>query len=239
MADVTLILAFVAGLLSFLSPCVLPLIPGYLSYLSGVSLTESSLARITKKAKLRIFLHAVLFVLGFTVIFSALGILLNSVLADIATPVRIWLGRVAGVIIILFGLYLLGLMRIPWLEREHVIRRKNSKSSYATSFIFGTTFAVGWTPCIGPILASILALAVATPINAFTLLLVYSIGLSVPFLIVGLFTSQANNFIAKYAGAFRYVNIVAGILLIILGILVFTNNLIYFAQIPFLSNLFR
>jgi len=239
MADITLIAAFIAGILSFLSPCVLPLIPGYLAYLSGISLTESKLSHLTKNARLRIFLNAVLFVLGFTIVFSVLGVLLNTVLSDVITPVRIWLGRIGGTIIILFGLYLVNLIRIPWLEREHTLKAKKFKSSYITSFVFGTTFAVGWTPCIGPLLAGILTLAVVTPVNAFTLLLSYSIGLSVPFLIVGAFTSQSNKFIAKHAGAFKYVNIIGGILLIILGILVFTNNLIYFAQIPFLSNLFR
>jgi len=230
MIEITLTIAFVAGLVSFLSPCVLPIIPGFLAYLSGTSISE---ARSKRKD---IFLNSLLFVLGFSVIFAILGVLLNSLLASVAYDVQIWLGRIGGVIIIFFGLYLTRLIKIPFLEREHKFSVKtNLKSKYLTSFLFGSAFAAGWTPCVGAALGATLALAATQPVTAFSLLLAYSFGLGIPFLVVGLFTAQAANLINRYAHIFIYVNIGFGIILILLGILVFTQNLNLVANFQLLN----
>jgi len=230
MTEITLTIAFIAGLVSFLSPCVLPIIPGFLAYLSGTSLSDAHSKRKN------IFLNSLFFVLGFSIIFAILGVLLNSLLEAVAYDVQIWLGRIGGILIIFFGLYLTKLIRIPFLEREHKLNVKiKFKSRYFTSFIFGSAFAVGWTPCVGAALGATLALAATQPVDAFSLLLSYSLGLGIPFLVVGLFTAQASNFINRYAGVFTYVNIGFGIILILLGILVFTQNLNLIANFQLLN----
>ena len=185
-----------------------------------------------------IFLNSVFFVLGFSIIFSIVGVLLQSVLAKVSFTVQQWLGYIGGTIIIFFGIYLLGLIKISFLEREHKLRVKRKfRYSYITSFVFGSAFAVGWTPCVGAILGGILTLAVSNPASAFPLLISYSIGLGIPFLIVGLFTDRASKFIEKAGPKLKYVNYVFGAILIILGIFVFTNQLSRIANVPFLSNL--
>ncbi len=222
--------AFLAGLVSFLAPCVLPLIPGFLAYLGGVGSENEAGAR--KK----IFINSVFFVLGFSFVFASLGVLLNTVLEAIAYDVQIWLSRIGGLLIITFGLFLVGLIRIPLLEREHKFAVKTRFSSrYATSFLFGLAFAAGWTPCVGPALGIILGLAATEPGSAFVLLLTYSLGLGIPFLIVGLFTAQATSFIARYGKLLNYLNITFGIILILLGVLVFTQSLNLIANFDFIN----
>jgi cytochrome c-type biogenesis protein len=179
-----------------------------------------------QKRNWSIFINSVFFVLGFSVIFSLVGVLLQSVLSDVSYEVQIWLGRIGGIIIILFGLYLLKLINPKFLQKEYKIKvKKRFKSSYITSFVFGAAFAVGWTPCVGAILGAILTLAVTNPTSAFFLLLSYSIGLGIPFLLVGLFTNQAQKFISKSGRWLLYINYIFGVILIALGILVFTNQL--------------
>ena len=217
MAETTIFVAFIAGIVSFLSPCVLPLIPGFLAYLSS-SGKEST--------RLTMFLHSVAFVLGFSLVFALLGVLLNTVLERISYQVQTWLSRIGGLIIILFALYVLGLLKIGFLEREHKLKVKKKFSiAYLTSFVFGAAFAVGWTPCVSAILGSIFALAITQPNLAFTLLMSYALGLGIPFLVVGLFSVQATRLINKSQKFLKYFNIIVGILLLILGILVFTNKL--------------
>jgi cytochrome c-type biogenesis protein len=224
MVEITILVAFIGGLVSFLSPCMLPIIPTFLAYLAGVSLTE------TKSKQKHIFLNSLFFVLGFSVVFAILGILLNTILQAFAYDVQVWLARIGGIIVIFFGLYLVGLIEIPFLEREYKFKiGLKFKSKYLTSFLFGSALAAGWTPCVGVAFGSILGLAAIKPGLAFYLLLSYSLGLGVPFLIVGLFTSQASSLITnvtiRHAKLFKYINIVFGTILIILGILAFTQNL--------------
>ncbi len=220
MNSISLIVALSAGFVSFLSPCVLPIIPGFLSYLAGSSLSESQPKRKD------IFLSSLFFVIGFSVIFSILGIILNVVLAQSAYSVQTWLARIGGAVIIIFGLYLTGLIKLPFLNREYKFAVKTQfKSRYLTSFTFGAAFAAGWTPCVGAVLGSILGLAVKEPGSAFALLFAYSLGLGLPFLIVGLFASQAANFILRYNHIFRYVTVAFGAILVVLGILAFTQSL--------------
>ncbi len=217
--SVNLVVAFTGGIVSFLSPCVLPLIPGYLAYLAGTSL-ESNTKRV------EIFINSIFFVLGFSTVFAILGVLLNSILRSIGFGLEIWLSRVGGIIIIFFGLYLTGLIRIGFLEREHKISiRYKFKSRYLTSFLFGAAFAAGWTPCVGAALGAILTLAATHPGQSFGLLFAYSLGLGIPFLIVGLFAGEFGRIISRIGPILKYIDIIFGILLIIFGILVFTQSL--------------
>lgn len=230
MQSASLTIAFVAGLVSFASPCVLPIIPGFLAYLAGSSLKETEIKRWP------IFFNSLFFVLGFAVVFSVLGVVLNTILEAIAYDVQIWLSRVGGLIVIFFGLYLTGLIKLAFLEKEYKFRvTGNFSSKYITSFLFGAAFAAGWTPCVGAVLGGILGLAATAPGSAFNLLLTYSLGLGLPFLLVGLFTAQAANFVNKYSGALKYIEIIFGIFLIILGVLVFTQSLSLTANFELLN----
>ncbi|MBP7819672.1 cytochrome C biogenesis protein [Candidatus Gracilibacteria bacterium] len=233
MTDFKVVAAFLGGLASFLAPCVLPLIPGFLAYISGTTVGESKSHRYT------VFLNSVFFVLGFSLVFSLLGVLLQTILANVAYEVQTWLARIGGVIIIFFGLYLTGLIKINFLksEKKLSIQRKDGRSSYLTSFLFGLAFAAGWTPCVGPVLAGILGLAATAPGSAFGLLVAYTMGLGLPFLIVGFFTGEALGFIQKFRSKLRYAELVFGLLLIGLGILIFTENLSLVANFDFLNKL--
>ncbi len=232
MTQTLLIGAFLGGLVSFLAPCVLPIIPGFLAYLAGASTTD------TGSKRKEIFINSIFFVLGFGIIFSLLGVLLNTILGNIAYDVQIWLSRIGGVMIIFFGLYLIQLIKIPFLEREYKLGIKAQfKSRYATSFFFGLAFAAGWTPCVGPALGVILGLAATQPGSAFILLLTYSLGLGIPFLIVGAFTAQAADFINRHAVALKYLNIVFGVILLALGVLIFTQKLALIANFSFLNQI--
>lgn len=230
MTHLTLGVAFAAGVVSFLAPCVLPLIPGFLAYLSGTSLGDS------QGKRLAVFLNSACFVLGFSVVFAVLGVLLNTLLEQVAYDVQIWLSRVGGAVIIIFGLYLAGLLKLPFLEREYKVPvRMRLSSRYLTSFVFGAAFAVGWTPCVGAALGSILGLAAARPGSAFSLLLAYALGLGVPFLLVGAFLGQASRWIQRNGRWLAVVNRAFGILLVGLGILVFTQSLNRIANFELLN----
>lgn len=191
------------------------------------------------KINLDTFKSSIFFVLGFSVIFSIVGVLLQTVLTNVGAEVQTWLGRIGGVIIIFFGLYIVGLIKPKFLEREHKLKIKTVfKSSYATSFAFGAAFAVGWTPCVTAALGAILALAATKPTSAFILLMTYTLGLGIPFLIVGLFTSQAQNLINKTGKWIKYLQTFFGILLILIGILIFVNQLSRIANLEFVADIF-
>lgn len=229
-SDTTLWVAFIAGIVSFLSPCVLPIIPGFLAYLAGSSVGES------KANRWAIFMNSVFFVLGFSTIFAALGVLLNTLLESIAFDAQIWMSRIGGAIVIFFGLYLMGLIKPAFLQREHKIQvQRKFSSRYLTSFVFGAAFAAGWTPCVGAVLGAILALAATQPGSAFALLLTYAIGLVIPFLLVGLFAAQSAQLIHRYGRYVVIINKAFGVILVILGILIFTGNLAKIANFELLN----
>ena len=210
-----------AGLLSFASPCVLPLVPAFLSYLGGVGLRAGERA-----SRIRVFLNSLAYVLGFTFVFSFLGVLLNGALQGVTYGLRIWLSRAGGLVIIFFGLCLLGLIKVGLLQEEHRIGRPGKfRRSYVFSFLFGASFAVGWSPCVGAILGAVLTLAATAPGQSFALLFAYSTGLGIPFLLAGAFVAQSQQLIRKAGPLLRYFNVAAGLLLIVLGILVFTDTL--------------
>ena len=240
MAEITLAVAVLAGLASFVAPCILPMIPAFLAYISGTTLSElnqkngSSTVTINRT---NIVLNSVFFVIGFSVVFSTLGVIINSVLSTSAGELVEGLNQVAGIIIVGFGIFLLLSTKINKLNMEKKFFPKSSKSSYPMSFVFGLAFAVGWTPCVGPILGTILTLAATTPSVAFNLLLLYSLGLGIPFILIGVFFSRATRVIRSMSKHLKYYNVFLGGFIILLGILVFTNQLAYIANFPLLNEL--
>jgi len=239
MPDPTIIVALFAGLGSFVAPCILPMIPAFLAYISGTTLAEIGTKQESNLQvnKMNILLNTVFFVLGFSIVFSILGVLINSALSDKIAGFSESLNFVAGIIIISFGLFLLFSTKINSLNIERKIVIKDFKASYPMSFIFGLAFAIGWTPCVGPILGTILTLAVTTPSMSFGLLLAYSFGLGIPFILMGVFFSRSTKIIRSMSRHLKYYNIMLGGLIIILGVLVFTNQLAYIANFPLLNEL--
>lgn len=223
-SSVSLIAAFSAGLLSFLSPCVLPLIPGYLSFMTGLSAAELS---DSDRSASRVMIPAVLFVVGFSVVFVAMGAS-ASVIGQFLDSYRVVVERIAGIVVVLFGVLMLGLIRVPWLYGEARADMAGSrKFGHGASVAMGMAFAAGWTPCVGPILGTILALAGSTGSVAqgALLLLVYSLGLGIPFLGVALLFGRVRPLLAWLNRHSLVVNRVAGVLLIAVGFLIFTGRL--------------
>lgn len=243
MAEITLAVAALAGLGSFVAPCILPMIPAFIAYISGTTLSDlsqnssSSGSKTVSINRTKIILNSVFFVLGFSVIFSTLGVIINSVLSTNTGELVEGLNQVAGVIIIGFGVFLLLSMKINKLNMEKKFIPKRAKASYPMSFVFGLAFAVGWTPCVGPILGTILTLAATTPSVAFNLLLVYSLGLGIPFILIGVFYSRATKMIRAMSKHLKYYNVILGGFIILLGALVLTNQLAYIANFPLLNEL--
>ena len=239
MTDVTILVALIAGLGSFVAPCILPMIPAFLAYISGTTITElgSKSGSVISINRSGIILNTVFFVLGFSVVFSALGVLINSVLSSVAGDIVQSLNYVGGIIIISFGIFLLLSTKIRALNIEKRFFPQRKKSSYPLSFVFGLAFAAGWTPCVDPILGTILTLAATTPSVSFHLLLAYSIGLGIPFVLMGVFFSRATRIIRAMSRHLKYYNLILGGFIIILGVLVFTNQLAYIANFPLLDRL--
>ncbi len=240
MAEITLAVAALAGLGSFVAPCILPMIPAFLAYISGTTLSELNQKDGTNTVlvnRTNIILNSVFFVLGFSVVFSTIGVIINSTLSSASWEIVDELNQIGGVIIIGFGIFLLLSMKINKLNLERKFFPKRSRASYPMSFVFGLAFAAGWTPCVGPILGSILTLAATTPSLAFNLLLVYSLGLGIPFILIGVFYSRANKIIRSMSKHLKYYNIILGGFIIVLGVLVFTNQLAYIANFPLLNEL--
>ena len=239
MADPTILIAFSAGLASFIAPCILPMIPAFLAYISGTTLTEISNNQKAnfKINKINIIANTVFFVLGFSIIFSTLGVLINSILSENINEMSNSLNVIAGIIIVIFGIFLIASTKINSLNKEKKFQIKNFKSSYPMSFVFGLAFAIGWTPCVGPILGTILTLAATTPSTSFSLLLAYSIGLGIPFILMGVFFSKSKKIISSMIKHLKYYNIVLGSFIILLGILISTNQLAYIANFPLLNEI--
>jgi len=239
MEDPTILIAFSAGLASFIAPCILPMIPAFLAYISGTTLTEINNDQKTnfKINKINIIANTIFFVLGFSVIFSTLGVLINSILSENINQLANSLNWIAGIIIVIFGIFMIASTKINSLNKEKKFQIKNFKSSYPMSFVFGLAFAIAWTPCVGPILGTILTLAATTPSISFTLLLAYSIGLGIPFILIGIFFSKSIKIISSMTKYLKYYNVVLGGFIILLGILIFTNQLAYIANFPLLNEI--
>lgn len=264
MAEISIIVSAIAGMGSFFSPCILPILPAFISYLSGTTLNEignindrktssfdnekttttttttidtinsnkKSLS-LHKSTRLNIFLNTIYFVLGFSLIFAVLGVALNSILVNVGTGFQNTLQIIGGIVIISFGVFLILSSKINNLNFERKLTKiPKFKTSYITSFVFGIAFAAGWTPCVGPILGSTFTLAATSPGEAYNLLLAYSLGLGTPFLITAAFFSRATGLLKKMLKYLKYFNPVMGAFLIILGILIFTNQLNILGNFP-------
>jgi cytochrome c-type biogenesis protein len=238
-SDITIAIAALAGLGSFVAPCILPMIPAFLAYISGTTITELNQKGNTTLSinRTNVILNTVFFVLGFSVVFSAIGVLINSVLSSSATELITTLNQIGGIIIIGFGGFLLLSTKFVSLNIEKRFFPKKTKSSYPLSFLFGLAFATGWTPCVGPVLGTILTLAATTPAMSFNLLLAYSLGLGIPFILMGVFFSKASRIVRAMNKHLRYYSLILGSFIIVLGILVFTNQLAYIANFPLLNEL--
>ena len=212
-------IAFAAGLLSFLSPCTLPLIPSYVGFLTGLSADELEVRRGTA------LLHALAFVAGFSGVFIALGAS-ASALGGLLLHWQVWIGRIVGVVVILFGLYLLRVIQPAFLSRERRLQLANKPLGFVGSAFVGITFGAAWTPCIGPILGAILTLAAAQASvgHGAALLTAYSIGLAVPFLLTALALDRFLVWFQRFRPYLVWVERIAGILLILLGLLLLTDR---------------
>ncbi len=227
MIEITYFGALVAGLLSFASPCVLPLIPAYISFLGGASLSqlteEDGVDVATQK---RVFYAAIAFVLGFSTVFIALGASATAISALIAQN-SLLLGQIAGVIIVIFGLHFIGVFRIGFLNFEKRFHLENKPADLVGSYILGLAFAFGWTPCVGPILASVLMVATSGDSIGYgiSLLTVYAAGLGIPFLVAAFAVKPFMKFLSRFKSQMRKIELTIGGLLIITGIAIFTGDL--------------
>lgn len=216
--------AFFAGILSFLSPCVLPLVPGYVSLISGASVEE--LQSPQRRMLRTVMLHSLTFVLGFSVVFVSLGAVATGV-GQVVNEYHSLLSKIAGIVVIIFGLHLTGLLKIKALYADKRMHEVKGGATAVGSFAVGFAFAFGWTPCIGPILATILVLAGAqeTVWKGVVLLAVYSLGLAVPFLLTSLGVDRFLAFYGRFRRHLHTVEVCSGVLLIAIGVLIFLNNL--------------
>lgn len=217
------IAAFLAGLVSFLSPCVLPLVPGYVSLISGVGAEQikSQESRLLRK----IMLNSISFILGFSVVFVTLGAISTEV-GQLLARYKSTLAQVAGVVIILFGLHLTGIFRINALYADKRLHNVKGGSTVGGAFLIGFAFAFGWTPCVGPILAVILGFAAAqdSVLKGIALLTIYSLGLAVPFLLTSLGLERFLKFYSRFRSHMHAVEVASGALLIVLGVLLVMNR---------------
>lgn len=229
MAQISVGLAFLAGLASFLSPCVFSLVPAYVGYLGGLAVggerTQTSSRWIT-------FSHGLAFVLGFSTVFVLLGVL-ASFAGGLLFDLRYWLAKIGGVVVVVFGLHMIGVFHIPFLAYDtRVQQAPDPKWGYLSSALMGVFFSAGWSPCVGPVLGAILTLAInggSVSLGA-VLLSAYSAGLAIPFLVAALGIGWVSTILKKYSKTMRYVEIAMGVILVIVGALLFSGIFELIAQ---------
>lgn len=222
MDNISFLLAFSAGMLSFLSPCVLPLMPAYVSYLTGSAIEEIN----SNKAGLKLFYKSIGFVIGFTIIFILMGASVSS-LGKLFTTHQSLFRQIGGILIIIFGLHTIGLFKIKMLYYDKRLLPFGGSNKNFSSIFIGMAFATGWTPCIGPILSSILIYAgsMDTIGKGILLLLFYSLGLAIPFMLTAFAIGSFSKYFKKFSKYLPVVSMISGILMIVMGILVFSNKL--------------
>ncbi|MCX6065201.1 MAG: cytochrome c biogenesis protein CcdA [Chloroflexi bacterium] len=214
-------LAFIAGVASFLSPCVLALVPAYIGYLGG----RAAGGEGSDNNRFITFTHGVAFVIGFSAVFILLGVA-ASALGGLLYDVRTWLGRIGGFVVIIFGLHMIGVFRIPFLEYDTRLQEMpDPKLGYLSSALMGVFFSAGWSPCVGPVLGAILTLALngGSISQGVVMLSAYSAGLAIPFLIAALGISWVTTIIRKYGKVMRYTEIIMGVLMVIVGAMLLTG----------------
>jgi cytochrome c-type biogenesis protein len=224
--QVTLLAAFAAGFLSFVSPCVLPLIPGYISFVSGVSVEEMRGDAAPAASRLQIFFTSLAFVIGFSLVFVALGASATAIGKFLFARLPLF-SKIAGVILVIFGLHTMGVFRLAFLESEKRVHSQRKPAGPFGAMLVGVAFAFGWTPCIGPILGGILAIAGSknSVTEGVTLLAVYSLGLGIPFLITSLAINQFFGAAKKIRRYYHTIEVASGALLIVIGVLIMTGQL--------------
>jgi cytochrome c-type biogenesis protein len=239
--DVSIYMAFGAGLISFLSPCVLPLVPGYISFISGVSVNEMRRGRDSRDSGSRstgtVFVNSLFFVLGFSLVFILLGA--SATWAGRLVSSNIWLlTKIAGAIIVFFGLFKVGLFKLLFFQRQATIRITHKKWGLLGAFLIGAAFGFGWTPCIGPILAGILAYAgtLEKVGQGVGLMAIYALGLGIPFLLAALGIRRFLGFFERIKKHLGKIEVISGIVMVVLGLLIFFNKLLLVtAYLPFLN----
>ena len=227
--EINIWIAILAGLASFLSPCVLSLVPIYLTYLSGRSLSAEE--GFTREQRVTLFLHGLSFVIGFSVIFILLGVAASAI-GSIVYESKDWIAKIGGIVVILFGLHLSGIYEIPFLNYDLRVQDQNRKRSFFTSFLMGVFFSAGWSPCIGPVLGTILVLA-ANSGSIFTgtwMLFGYSIGMAIPFLLSTFIAEYLVKLIHRFKKSIVIFEKIFGILMIVIGVMLFLGIFERFAQ---------
>jgi len=224
MIEISLFAAFIAGIITFIAPCTLPLVPGYLGFISGVPAAILNDPARARELRWKIFWNGFFFVLGFSAIFIILGTLIGF-LGGALAQFQVWLNRIGGILIIIFGLFMLDVIKLPILQIEHRLKIPSflRRGEPGTSFILGTAFGVGWTPCVGPILGAILTLAATTTtaLKGALLLSVFSAGLAIPFLLIALGIGSAAHYIQAFSKYLKIISVIGGLFLIFLGLLLF------------------
>lgn len=224
--QISLFAAFSAGLLSFVSPCVLPLVPSYVSYISG--LTVEQLADTTQRQRFRkaIILNSLLFIAGFSVVFIAFGAS-ASLIGQMLFTYQEYIRKIGGVLIVIFGLYLLGVLNMGFLTTEKRFHFRHRPAGYAGSFLIGVAFAAGWTPCVGPVLGTILLYASTSDAlaNGVALLTAYSLGLGLPLFLTALGVDRFLTYFKQVRGYLWGVSAVSGVLLVVVGVMLYANSL--------------
>ena len=228
MPDVSLFAAFGAGVLSFISPCVLPLVPGYISYISGASLEEmrgGPTGVKSSRTRRQMLITSLAFVLGFSIVFVAFGASATA-LGHVLLRQKAILEKIAGAVVILFGLHLAGVFRIRWLDKDTRVQTSKRPAGPLGAMLVGVAFAFGWTPCIGPILGGILTIAgsKSSVQEGILLLAVYSAGLGIPFLLTALAIDRFFAASARIRRHYRTIELVSGALLVVIGVLIFTDQ---------------
>lgn len=239
--NINILTAFIFGLLSFISPCVLPIIPGYISFISGHTLDD--IKGDDKSAARAVMLNSIVFISGFTLIFVLMGAVATSIGQLLNDNLNL-ISKIAGGVIIIFGLHMIGIFKIGFLNYEKRFHLQEKKLGILGSFAVGAAFAFGWTPCIGPVLAGILAIASQqdTVLQGIILLFVYSLGLGIPFFLTAISINKFFNVFNRIKKHFHTIEIIGGTMLVVVGILMITNYLTiiasYFSKwFPFLNQL--
>jgi len=230
-SQISYLLAFAAGFLSFVSPCVFPLIPSYGSFITGISFEELVEGQSDRRVARACLFNSLAFILGFTIIFVALGVS-TSLVAEFLREYRTLIKTVGGVLVILFGLFVLGVLKLDFLTREKKLHLGSKPAGYLGSVLVGITFGLGWTPCIGPILGSILTLAATgdSPWYGLRLLLLYSIGLGLPFLLTSLVLDLFLLHMPKITRHMQLITRLSGLVLVAVGVLLLSGKFAELAQ---------
>ncbi|MCL4479315.1 MAG: cytochrome c biogenesis protein CcdA [Deltaproteobacteria bacterium] len=223
--NISIFIAFVAGIFSFVSPCVLPLIPSYITYITGLSFEDFSEEESKAQVRKLTILHSIIFIIGFTMVFVALGAsatAISNLMNSYKTLIRI----IGGIIVIIFGIHITGLVNLKFLEKQKTIQLKNKPAGYIGTLLVGITFGAGWTPCIGPILGAILYMAMnmKTVYAGIILLTAYSLGLGIPFFLSSLAINSFLVYFKKFRKYIKAVTVASGVFLVLIGILLISDK---------------